>query len=189
MSVIAKMKLDGTLDFSGSPLSKLSCVCENDLMAAYAKADEDKVFTKYSPWGEMKIASGFRDKKGNTQFFPGQKFYVVALKSATKPACAKAAHVHPCSTRVVHDFGSSKQVELAYDPRIAGSAPSNSMDENVAKVVTDRVSGMVSPATKALWMERIAKLSTAIKEARQRANMAEVVPMKVGASLNAFIHA
>lgn len=130
MSVIAKMKLDGTLDFSGSPLSKLSCVCENDLMAAYAKADEDKVFTKYSPWGEMKIASGFRDKKGNTQFWPGQKFYVVALKSATRPICAKAAHVHPCGTRVVHDFGSSKQVELAHDARTAGSAPSDSMAEH-----------------------------------------------------------
>lgn len=123
MSVIAKMQLEGTLRFNNGSLSKLSCVCENDLMAAYAKADEDKLFTKYSPWGEMRVGTGFYDRNGNTQFQPGKKFYVIVLRNErdgnhlriTKPLCPGAAHVHPANVRAVHDFGNSKQVALAYD--------------------------------------------------------------------------
>lgn len=130
MSVIAKMQLNGTLDFGSGALTKLSCVCENDLMAAYAKSDEDKLFTKYSPWGEMKLGYGFKDKHGIPKYQQGQKFYVIALRSDAKPECARAEHVHPAGVRVVHDFGSSKQVELAYDPRSYGAPPCNSMDEH-----------------------------------------------------------
>lgn len=64
-----------------------------------------------------------------------------------------------------------------------------SIDRNVAKVTIDRQSGMVSPATKALWMKRIADLQTAVKEARQRANMAEVLPLDVAANIRDFVHA
>ena len=115
MSVIAKMKLDGALDFANGALSKLSCVCENDLMAAYAKSDEDRLFTKYSPWGEMKLGHKFVTDKGNTKFQPGQAFYVVALRDTKKPTCSKAEHVHPVNCRVIHDFGTSKQVEVVHD--------------------------------------------------------------------------
>ena len=108
MSVIAKMKLDGCLDFGSGALSKLSCVCENDLMAAYAKSDEDRLFTKYSPWGEMKLGHKFTQKNGQT-------FYVIALRGPTKPICAKAEHVHPARCHVIHDFGTTKQVEVSHD--------------------------------------------------------------------------
>lgn len=131
MSVIAKMQLNGTLDFGSGSLSKLSCVCENDLMAAYAGSEEDRLFTKYSPWGEMKLGYGFKtERSGLPKFQPGHKFYVMAVRSASKPACPGAEHVHPCSVRVIHDYGSSKQVELAYDPRTVGAQPSYAMDEH-----------------------------------------------------------
>lgn len=109
MSVIAKMQLNGILDFGSGSVSKLSCVCENDLMAAYAKADEDKLFTRYSPWGEMKLGHSLRS------FPDGTKFYVIVLKSAERPAFAKAAYVHPARVHVVEDYGSSKQVQLSWD--------------------------------------------------------------------------
>lgn len=62
------------------------------------------------------------------------------------------------------------------------------IDQNVAKVTIDRQSGMVSPAQKALWLRRISDLQTAVKEARQRANMAEVKPLPVASSIHSFIH-
>lgn len=64
-----------------------------------------------------------------------------------------------------------------------------SIDKNVAKVTVNRQSGMVSPAVKALWLGRIASLQTAVKEARQRANMAEVINLPVADSIHNFIHA
>lgn len=63
-----------------------------------------------------------------------------------------------------------------------------SMDENVAKVSTEYTSGLVSPATKAAWLKRITQLSTAVKEARQRANMADVIPLELAEDIRAFIH-
>lgn len=62
------------------------------------------------------------------------------------------------------------------------------MDRNVAKVTVERQSGMVSPATKALWLRRISDLATAVKQARQRANMAEAVPLPVASDIRLFIH-
>lgn len=117
MSVIAKMQLNGTLDFGSGSLSRLSCVCENDLMAAYAGSEEDRLFTKYSPWGEMKVAFGFKDKNGMPKFGAGQKFYVLALREQERPPCPGAEHVHPARCHAVHDYGSSKQVEIICDAK------------------------------------------------------------------------
>lgn len=63
------------------------------------------------------------------------------------------------------------------------------IDTNVAKVTVDRQSGMVSPAQKALWLRRVSDLQTAVKEARQRANMAEVIQLPVASDIYSFIHA
>lgn len=123
MSVIAKMQLNGTLDFGSGSLSKLSCVCENDMMAAYAGANEDRLFTKYSPYGEMKLGHGFKDRNGMPKFQPGHKFYVMVLKNEKvdgtlvlkKPSCPGAEHVHPARCHAVHDFGTTKQVEVSHD--------------------------------------------------------------------------
>lgn len=55
MSVIAKLLVRGVTNYGMGRLIELGCVCDNDLMAAYAGSEEDKLFTKYSPWGEMKL--------------------------------------------------------------------------------------------------------------------------------------
>jgi hypothetical protein len=110
MSVISKMVLKGVLDFPSGAISKLSCVCENDLMAAYAKADEDRCFTKYSPWGVMQLGHSLRS-------FPDEKaFYVVALGPDDKGKCEGAAHIHPFRVAsVTHYGGESAQVEACHD--------------------------------------------------------------------------
>jgi hypothetical protein len=63
-----------------------------------------------------------------------------------------------------------------------------SVDRNVGKITLNRQSGLVSPATKAEWLRRISDLATAVKEARQRANMAEVQRLDVGGDIQTFIH-
>lgn len=55
MSIIAKMIVHSARDFGSGALVELGCICENDLMAAYATSHEDKLFTKYSPWGEARM--------------------------------------------------------------------------------------------------------------------------------------
>lgn len=55
MSVIAKLSIRDITDFGSGRLVEMGCVCSNDLMSAYAESEEDKLFTKYSPWGEIKL--------------------------------------------------------------------------------------------------------------------------------------
>jgi hypothetical protein len=55
MSVIAKFNVQAVRDFGSGALIELSNICENDLMAAYNPDHEDKLFTKYSPWGEARL--------------------------------------------------------------------------------------------------------------------------------------
>ena len=55
MSVIAKLSVSRAVSFGTGTFIELGCVCENDLMAAYATSHEDKLFTKYSPWGEIRL--------------------------------------------------------------------------------------------------------------------------------------
>lgn len=62
------------------------------------------------------------------------------------------------------------------------------IDTPVGKIETNRLSGMVPSAVKAHWLARITKLQIAVKEARQRANMAEVRPLDVGERIQNFIH-
>jgi hypothetical protein len=83
MSVIAKLNIRSQTDFGTGRLIELSCVCENDLMAAYATSEEDRLFTKYSPWGEMKLSQpeGWALGNGKTgdEFGPPPAFFVMAL--------------------------------------------------------------------------------------------------------------
>lgn len=95
MSVIAKLQISSCRDFGKTGfMTTLHCVCENDLMAAYAEAGEDRCFTKYSPWGEMQLGkclvSGIQ-----TDMLKGRKFYAIALRGSERPACKGAAAVVP----------------------------------------------------------------------------------------------
>lgn len=55
MSVIAKLMVRNVVNYGTGTFVELGCICDNDLMAAYATSEDDKLFTKYSPWGEMRL--------------------------------------------------------------------------------------------------------------------------------------
>lgn len=55
MSVIAKLYVSKHVPFGTGSYVELSCIAENDLMAAYATTNEDKLFSKYSPYGEIRL--------------------------------------------------------------------------------------------------------------------------------------
>ncbi len=80
MSVIAKLSIRGVSEFGVGRLVELGCICENDLMAAYAESEEDRLFTRYSPWGEIKLnqPAGYC-LGGIDQDAVGKTYYVMAL--------------------------------------------------------------------------------------------------------------
>lgn len=84
MSVIAKFATREVVQFGTGSLISLSCWCENDLMAAYATDEQDKLFTKYSPWGEMRINT-FENNPlfhAHSDYNQASAFYVVLLSAA-----------------------------------------------------------------------------------------------------------
>jgi len=62
-----------------------------------------------------------------------------------------------------------------------------SEDERVGKTTETTWSGMVTPADKALILHRLSRLQAATKQARMRANMAEVTQVEVAESLMNFL--
>ena len=61
-------------------------------------------------------------------------------------------------------------------------------DVKVGRYLVHTNSGMITPATKAEILGRLDKLAQAAKQARMRANTAEVVQWKVGKTLMDFIN-
>lgn len=112
MSVIAKMNVTAVRDFGSGALIELSCVCANDLMAAYAESHEDKLFTQYSPWGDARlhVASGTKLPMA------GDQFYLVVLTpdEVGDTLHAKAAYEAPLYIAGLTDRGegTAKQVEF-----------------------------------------------------------------------------
>jgi hypothetical protein len=96
MSVIAKLSIRSITPFGTGQLVELGCVCENDLMAAYATSEEDKLFTRYSPWGEIKLCqpAGFALGEEPDEFKPGSAFYAMILSvgEIEKPRTPKPAY-------------------------------------------------------------------------------------------------
>jgi hypothetical protein len=60
-------------------------------------------------------------------------------------------------------------------------------DIPVGKFVTQRWCGMLSPADKSALLARLDELGRAVKQARQRANCAEIVDVKIGKTLFDFL--
>jgi hypothetical protein len=112
-AVIAKMQITGCRDFGKSGfLTTLNCVCENDLMAAYAGAEENRCFTKYSPWGEGQVGAALGS--GNLDMFNGRQVYMVSVRGAERPKCKDAllvvrARVHGITN---HGDGQAQMVEV-----------------------------------------------------------------------------
>lgn len=62
-------------------------------------------------------------------------------------------------------------------------------DVQVARIVTDTWSGMISPAQKSAKIKRVDKLIRAVKKARQQANTTEVVKTTIGEEIFNYIDA
>ena len=118
MSVIAKLSIRGVTPFGTGQLVELACVCENDLMAAYATSEEDKLFTKYSPWGEMKVSqpNGASLGRPGDEFSQGSAFYVMVLSDAEAPADRKFAGAYAwCPAKItITDFGDGQAKRLEF---------------------------------------------------------------------------
>lgn len=108
MSVIAKMVVRNSHVFGVGSLAELSCLCDNDLMAEYATSEEDKLFTRYSPWGEIKL---HLDSGWSLQ--QDQKYYVMVLAKDEIGESPKGAALF-CELRVcsVTDFGDGQARRL-----------------------------------------------------------------------------
>jgi len=77
MSVIAKLYIQDTRNYGSGALTLLNCVCDNDMMAAYAESEEDKLFTRYSPSGDVKL----HHESGWTPLGePQEKFYFMIVR-------------------------------------------------------------------------------------------------------------
>ena len=55
MSVIAKLSVQSRADFGTGSFISLNCVASNEVMAAYAGSEEDRLFSRYSPSGEIRL--------------------------------------------------------------------------------------------------------------------------------------
>lgn len=88
MSVIAKFAVRTVSNFGTGNLVELSCWCDDDLMAAYAEDEGDKLFTKYSPSGDMKLCQPAYVQLGKPSDGFGGKdeaFYVMMLNTDELP--------------------------------------------------------------------------------------------------------
>lgn len=115
MSVIAKLVIRGRDHFSVGSLVTLGCLCDNDLMAEYADDHEDKLFTRYSPWGEMKLNL----KHGYVLGEDGEAFYVMITSQdeSEDTSFPGAVAYGPLRVVSVTDFGDNmaRRVEMCDD--------------------------------------------------------------------------
>lgn len=118
MSVIAKVTIRAITAFGTGQLVELGCVAENDMMAAYAKSEEDRLFTKYSPWGEIKLCqpSGYGLGYAPEEFKDGTPFYVMLLAKDEVEDTKFADAYAKCPARCVSitDFGDGQAKRLEF---------------------------------------------------------------------------
>lgn len=115
MSVIAKLEVRDLRDFGSGQLIELGCVCENDLMAAYADSEEDRLFTKYSPWGDARVHTD--DSPTFGKIARGDKFYVMLARTAECGADPMPGALMRAPARIAgltnHGDGMAQTVEIA----------------------------------------------------------------------------
>lgn len=111
MSVIAKLNIRAATVFGTGNLIELACVCENDLMTAYATSEEDKLFSQYSPWGEMKVSqpAGYSLGQAPDHVAPSKAYYVMMLAEAEVGDRSFPGAVAFCRVRLqLTDFGDGR---------------------------------------------------------------------------------
>jgi len=79
---------------------------------------------------------------------------------------------------------------VLYDatPEHPAQIKETSQDKSVARIETIHFSGMISPARKARILDRLAKMISAFKQARQRANTTEIQDRKSGKAIFDYLH-
>lgn len=111
MSVIAKLNIRAATAFGTGNLIELGCVAENDLMTAYATSEEDRLFSQYSPWGEMKVCQPAGYSLGSAPDFvsPAKAYYVMMLADAEVADPAFPGAYAVCKVRLqLTDFGDGR---------------------------------------------------------------------------------
>jgi len=106
MSVIAKLSVNAFAAFSTGSMVELSCVASNEVMAAYAGSEEDRLFSRYSPSGTIRLHQAanwavFTDpqtayvERDPTQPWERPMFYVmlIGLDEAEAPVFKDVAYV------------------------------------------------------------------------------------------------
>jgi hypothetical protein len=106
-AIISKMRVATYRDFgSTGSVYKFDCICENDLMAAYAGGEENRCFTKYSPWGEAIIGGSIFS--GPVEQFPGKEVYVVVTRRGDDFKCKGALAVIEARCHSMLDLGDAQ---------------------------------------------------------------------------------
>jgi hypothetical protein len=103
MSVIAKMYVQECGQFANGAQIRLSCVYDNDLSQP---DNEDVRFTKASPSGNATMTTG----QGLTE---QSQWYMIFSKMTDDVNFDSARFALRVRCHVVHDYGTSKQVEIS----------------------------------------------------------------------------
>lgn len=111
MSVIAKLNVLAVRSFGSGTLVEMGCICANDLMTAYAESEEDKLFTRYSPWGEARFQIG----EDPINIVEQDQFYIMVLRADERcNGFEGATYFAPARCLSLADFGDgqAKRVEF-----------------------------------------------------------------------------
>lgn len=127
MSVIAKLSIQGLVTFGTGHHVTMGCVAANDLMAMYATSEEDKLFSKASPWGQMHLHQPAGARLGEVPpIGNGPQFYVMVVWKDERhdPAFPGAHAVCDAKCNSLTDFGgTSKHVEFVDAPHYSRDTP------------------------------------------------------------------
>lgn len=183
--------VDENLDYLVKPLSTYwDVVLQKDLTNQIAVADiniGDKVLAKDLP---ATFLLGMEAKLNELR-----KVYSAIHTLAPGITWEKDEQEKAGVFRTKHDttaFKTEKDLEFKIAAEATKEHPAQvaqlEKTKNVGKYVITRWSGMLTPLEKANRIERIDVLLDAVKQARQRANSAEVVRGRVGETLLDFIN-
>lgn len=103
MSVIAKMTVTSSGQFANGSQVRFSCVYDADLANA---SNEDIRFTKASPWGEATATM-------SNPMIEGSQWYLFFHEITDEPSFKDCYYALRLRCHVVHDYGTSKQVEVS----------------------------------------------------------------------------
>lgn len=158
MSVIAKLMVRNVVMFGKNRAVDLGCVCDNDLMYEYAGSEEDKLFTRYSPWGEMRLhqPEGWALASEGDQH-KGVGFYVMILAADEVDDIEQLGAVAYAQLRVVSitDFGDGQAQKLEMcDGWQRRNLPCRGIENFNWKMSVDNpaVIAQIKPGTEAYWI-------------------------------------